>query len=48
MQASYACADITNIKLTVFTYDSEDDFENNEYRGNSKHTLNICITGYEC
>ena len=48
MQASYACADITNIKLTVFTYDSEDDFENNEYRGNSSHTLNICINGYEC
>ena len=48
MQASYACMDITNIKLTVFTYDTEDDFENNEYRGNSKHTINICIDNYEC
>ena len=48
MQASYACVDITNIKLTVFTYDTEDDFENNEYRGNSKHTINICIDNYKC
>ena len=48
MQASYACKDITNIKLTVFTYDTDDDFENNEYRGNSFHTLNICIDNYEC
>lgn len=48
MQASYACKDITNIKLTVFTFDSEDDFENNEYRGNSSSTLNICIDNYPC
>lgn len=43
LQASYSCSEITNIKLTVFTYDSEDDFENNEYRGNSKYTMNINI-----
>ena len=29
------------IELTVFTYDSEDDFINNEYRGNSKYTYTI-------
>ncbi|MBQ2640094.1 MAG: hypothetical protein IJF92_05005 [Bacilli bacterium] len=36
--------DITsNIKLTVFTYDSEDDFDSNtnEYRGNSKYSIEI-------
>lgn len=43
LQASYSCSEITNIKLTVFTYDTEDDFENNEYRGNSKYTMNINI-----
>ena len=29
------------IELTVFTYDSEDDFLDNEYRGNSKYTYTI-------
>ena len=30
------------IKLTVFTYDSNDDFDNEgNYRGNSKYTINI-------
>ena len=48
MQASYSCPEIANIKFTVFTYDTEDDFENNEYRGNSHYTLNICIDNYEC
>ena len=43
LQASYSCSEITNIRLTAFTYDSEDDFLNNEYRGNSKYTLNINI-----
>ena len=33
----------SNIELTVFTYDSEDDFENGEYRGNSKDTITIQI-----
>lgn len=31
------------ILLTVFTYDSEDDFLDNEYRGNSSSTLTICL-----
>ena len=43
LQASYSCSEITNIKLTVFTYDTEDDFLDNEYRGNSKYTMNINI-----
>lgn len=48
MQASYSSAEITNIKFTVFTYDTEDDFENNEYRGKSSYTINICIDNYTC
>ena len=49
MQASYGCGDINSaIKFTVFTYDSEDDFLDNEYRGNSKYTMNICIEGKSC
>ncbi len=43
LQASYSCGEITNIKLTVFTYDTDDDFDNGEYIGNSKYTLNINI-----
>lgn len=47
LQSSYSCSEISsNIYLTVFTYDTEDDFENNEYRGNSKYTITI-ITGKE-
>ncbi len=39
----------SKIQLTVFTYDSEDDFdENQEYRGNSSYTLNICLEGRPC
>lgn len=49
MQASYGCGDIfSKIQFTVFTYDSEDDFLDNEYRGNSKYTLNICAEGRPC
>lgn len=49
MQSSYQCDEIASeIKLTVFTYDSEDDFINNEYRGNSTSSLLICINGKEC
>ena len=44
LQSSYSCQEITdNIYLTVFTYDSEDDFLNGEYRGNSKYTLTILV-----
>lgn len=31
------------IHLTVFTYDSEDDFLDGKYRGNSSSTLTICL-----
>ena len=42
LQSSYSCSEISdNIYLTVFTYDSEDDFLDGEYRGNSKYTLTI-------
>ena len=37
------------IDLTVFTYDTEDDFdESGEYRGNSKNTLILCINSDHC
>ncbi len=49
MQASYYSKSITSkIELTAFTYDSEDDFLNGEYRGKSKHKIDICLEGYEC
>ena len=42
LQSSGQINDIKDkIELTVFTYDSEDDFINNEYRGNSKYTYTI-------
>ena len=44
IQSSYQCSEIISpIQVTVFTYDTEDDFENNEYRGNShsEFTINI-------
>lgn len=31
----------SNIEFTVFTYDTDDDFENGNYRGTSKYTINI-------
>lgn len=43
MQAGEIDKIISKIELTVFTYDSEDDFLDNEYRGNSKYTINICL-----
>ena len=45
-----ASGEITSkITLTVFTYDTEDDFdENGEYRGNSKYSMTICQTGKTC
>ena len=49
IQSSYSVDQINSkISLTVFTYDSEDDFENNEYRGNSSYTMDICIEGRPC
>lgn len=42
LQSSGQVNDIKDkIELTVFTYDTEDDFQNNEYRGNSKYTYTI-------
>ena len=42
LQSGSKCTEILpKLDLTVFTYDSEDDFENNEYRGNSKYTMTI-------
>ena len=49
IQSSYSVDQIASkITLTVFTYDTEDDFENNEYRGNSKYSMDICLEGREC
>ena len=40
---------ISKVYLTVFTYDTDDDFdENGEYRGNSKYTITICDTTRTC
>ena len=41
IQSAYKCKDIKEIVLTVFTYDTDDDFINNEYRGNSYNKLII-------
>ena len=35
-------------KKVTFTYDGNDDFKDNEYRGNSIYTINICIDGISC
>ena len=50
IQSSYQVSEIdSKILLTVFTYDTEDDFdENHEYRGNSFYTMTICLEGREC
>ena len=49
IQSSYSVDQINSkISLTVFTYDSEDDFENSEYRGNSSYTMDICLEGRAC
>jgi hypothetical protein len=33
------------VKFSVFTYDSEDDFLDGHYRGNSISTITICMNG---
>lgn len=45
LQNSYQINEIdSNIELTVFTYDTDDDFDiNGEYRGNSKYTFEIVL-----
>ena len=48
VQSSGECFKIKDkILLTVFTYDSDDDFLDGEYRGNSSSTLTICVSD-EC
>lgn len=44
LQCGAYCKDASDIKVTVFTYDSEDDFLDNNYRGNSSSTISICLT----
>ena len=48
MQAGGNINEINKILLSVFTFDSSDDFLNNEYRGNSLHTVSICINTTNC
>jgi len=39
----------SKIHFTVFTYDSEDDFDSNgEYRGNSSYSIDICDLNKSC
>lgn len=45
IQSSGDCSKIKDkIVLTVFTYDTDDDFKDGEYRGNSSSTLTICLS----
>ena len=48
MQAGGNINEINKILLSVFTFDSFDDFLNNEYRGNSLHTISICVNRSNC
>lgn len=50
LQSSYQIDEVdSKIQLTVFTYDTDDDFdENGEYRGNSSYTMTICPEGRNC
>ncbi len=50
IQSSYQVAEVdSKVLLTVFTYDTEDDFDDKgEYRGNSKYTMTICLEGVKC
>ena len=49
MQSGHLIDQINSkIEFTVFTYDSEDDFINNEYRGNSSNKLIICLENRPC
>ena len=38
----------SKIIFTVFTYDTEDDFENSNYRGNSSYQITICDINKTC
>ena len=40
---------VSKITLTVFTYDTDDDFDlDGQYRGNSKYSITICDTNKTC
>lgn len=42
LQCGGLCQNIVSpVKLSVFTYDTEDDFQDNKYRGNSSYTIPI-------
>ena len=44
LQCGSFCEDISSpVLLTVFTYDTEDDFLDGIYRGNSQYTIPICM-----
>ncbi len=46
LQCGGFCMEITSpVELSVFTYDSEDDFVDGVYRGNSYYTIPICMHG---
>lgn len=45
LQCGAYCLDASDITLSVFTYDGEDDFSDNTYRGDSKASLSICLKG---
>lgn len=49
IQSSYSIGLVNSkIVVTAFTYDTEDDIKDNEYRGNSSHSMTICLLGREC
>jgi len=49
MQSSYSIDQINSkIEFSVFTYDSDDDFLNGEYRGNSSYKIDICLENRPC
>ncbi len=44
LQCGGLCDNISSpVKLTVYTYDSEDDFKEETYRGNSQYSIPICM-----
>ena len=46
LQCGGSCKEILSpVTFTVFTYDSEDDFLDGVYRGNSKYSVEICMHG---
>ena len=49
MQSGHLIDQINSkIEFTVFTYDTDDDFIDSEYRGNSSYKIDICIENRPC